>query len=201
MTLLPCTTPGQEDCIQCSGSTGGICTPTEAVLVQLDISSGKATAPGPDPAGSCYQCLLGFGCIDSPSHHFTGLECGDFTGRFKAGNGFMGQKQDICVDTLKCVLGPQGKGCENDVNGVVHCYCGTDGTSHSVTGLYCAAHGSSVNGPCLVPETNGSRFPPTNSSDITLGFTDTSGANPSGIANALVACASSNGCTQCLPGR
>jgi hypothetical protein len=171
------------------------------VFVQLDINSKLAMAAGPDPAGSCYDCLLGLLCIDSPSHHSSGLECQDFTamGPFTAGNGFMGPRTDICVDTLKCSLGAMGNHCEKDVNGVVNCYCGTDGTSGSVTGLFCGAHGSAVNGACLVPQANGFTFAQTDSSDITLNYTDTSGNNPSGIANALVACASSNNCAQCLP--
>jgi hypothetical protein len=188
--------------VQCQGNTGGICTPTEAVFVGIDIATHAVTTPGPDNAPtSCYNCMWRAFCIDSNVLHSANQECGDFPGAFTAGNGFTGQEPDICLATLQCVLGPTGAKCENTPQsiGVVDCYCGTDGTSAPVDALFCGQHPIALNGPCLVPEANGFTFPQTDTYDIMLNYVDTSGLQPSGIANALVTCGQENACTGCFP--
>jgi hypothetical protein len=186
-----CTTAGQANCVSCSGSTGGLCTPTEAPFVQLDINSGAATVAGPDPAGSCYACLLGGSCLDSPTHHVSGVECGDLTGNFTNGGGTSVPAAATCLATLGCVTGV-GAPCALNSNGLSFCYCGTGGGAPTV----CASHGTAANGACFATEAAGFAFTSTDANDILLNFTDTT--EPSGQANNIAACALSNGCNQCL---
>jgi len=124
--LVPCTTAGQTGCVPCSGSTGGICSATEAIFVQMDIDAGTASADG--GGNGCYQCLLQFSCLDWPAHHVTDRECEDLGGvTFSAGNGTSGDSTTLCLDTMSCVAGATGQSCALDTNGPTFCYCGTGG--------------------------------------------------------------------------
>jgi hypothetical protein len=112
---LPCTMGGQTGCVQCDQNTdGGLCTPTEAILLTRDIEKGlykgnlPATAVGPTAdggpdggfgggnAGSCYECMVNGDCIDSTALGYLGLECGDLS---------MPSLIQPCLDTLNCILG------------------------------------------------------------------------------------------------
>lgn len=135
----PCATAPGPNFIQCNQNTSGICTGTEAVIVQRDIDKGLATQSSNVPqAGSCYECLTKTSnqCLDSTVHNFTSFECEDLSGTV----GSLTLTQ-ACLNTLNCIIGsPQagtpGTGgtaatlalpdCSlNSSDGVANCYCGS----------------------------------------------------------------------------
>jgi hypothetical protein len=191
--LAACTTATQTSCVQCQGSAGGVCTPTEALLVQYDITKGYATAAGADSANGCYTCLLDKQGLDDILHAGdTGAECGDVAaeGTFTAQGAAA-----ACLTTLSCILttscataalylGDAGK---NDA--VSDCYCGTSPTSGA-----CTTGGA--NGPCDGQEAAGLGFAESNGLAILENFTTET--LPSGQANFLIQYALSNGCSMCL---
>jgi hypothetical protein len=190
--LLPCTSAGQANCVECQSSPGDTCTTTEALFVQLDINAGAATLPGPSPSTGCYACLVVTGCLDAPKVHQTDLECDDLAGSFTNGAGITGSASTLCLDALECETGPTGAQCALNATGLSYCYCGSAGGAAST----CSARGSSVNGPCVTPLANGYKFHSTDATDILDNFTDTT--EPSGFANAILSCAAGNDCNQCL---
>jgi len=186
--LVPCTTKGQTGCVKCQANDGEqgtspnadqVCTPTEAALVAHDIASGLATAPGPDPDGSCYACAALAGCLDDSQFGDTGHECEDVAGAPGAGE---------CEATIACIL---QSSCAAD--SVSTCYCG----SAPVSGT-CAAVGSSnaANGACKAVEATGLGLAATDGLDVLKSFTSTT--LPAGVANNIFQCAQSNSCTACL---
>jgi hypothetical protein len=175
--ILPCTTAGQTGCVQCQGSTGGICSSTEAALVAKDVAKGKATAAGPDPAGSCYTCLLNGGCLDDVTFGDTGHECGDLGAGLQAN----------CASTLSCIL---GSNCAS--TSVATCYCGTAGVSTTCQGNPAAGP---INGACASQIATGLGFPVTDGTDNTKQLTNTTLA--SGMADQIFVCGLANGCTAC----
>ncbi len=186
--LAPCTTAGQANCVQCQYNNGAegtapnasqLCTPTEAALVQHDITTGQATAAGPDPDSSCYACAALSGCLDDSEFNDQGHECEDLAGASKASE---------CEATLACVL---STGC--GVATISTCYCGTAPVSGT-----CAAAGASnaANGQCKAAEATGLGFASNDGLDILKNFTSTT--LPSGVANNILQCAASNNCTTCL---
>jgi hypothetical protein len=196
-----CTTAGQTNCISCSGQTGGTCSATDAIFVQIDINQGVATTAGADPAGSCYACLLSGSCLDNVPHHVTGRECGDLpsdAGLFTSGAapdggpGVTGTDSALCLANLTCVTGTQGAGCALNTAGITNCYCGSGGGSPT----NCETNGASANGACFSAEVDGFRYAATDGTDIVSNFTDTT--EPSGMANQIYTCAIANSCTSCL---
>ena len=203
--VLPCTTPGQTNCVACDGNTNGVCTPTESLIVQRDIGnskfvtttggSGLAPTPFSTTGGSCYECLNHFLCIDNSSN--TGTECGDLPSGATTFD--KEAPAQACTDLLSCIITNK---CTT-ANPPAQCFCGT------AAGSACLGAGA-ANGPCLQQEINGlgvgscsNTFPaplmctegdPTNSQKA---FTN---ANvPSGMANDLMGCAFSNCQAQCTP--
>jgi len=188
--LAPCTTAGQTNCVQCQYNNGAagtlpnageLCTPTEAALVQHDITTGQATTAGPDPDASCYACAALSGCLDDSEFDDSGHECEDLAGASSASE---------CEATLACVL---SSACGFASGVVSTCYCGTAPVSGS-----CAAAGSSnaANGACKTAEATGLGFAATDGLDILKNFTSTT--LPSGVANNILQCAASNDCNTCL---
>jgi hypothetical protein len=211
--LVPCRTRSQVDaghCVSCQGnaggplSNGGACSPTEAAFVQLDIDQGWITAAGPDSnphanldgggtPGTCYECLAGNYCLNSPPIGITGLECGDLpTTPFTAGNGYVGDPNAICLATLACI---QATRCAEGKysNAYYLCYCGDAGGGVISA---CATTTRGQDGVCLTAETNGFTYVPTNAHDVTGNFGNVS--QPSGMANSIFGCAETNGCPQCV---
>ncbi len=191
--LVPCTSAGQTGCVSCNGSSGGVCTADQAYFVEKDITQGKATAAGPDPAGSCYACLLSNFCIDSPSRHVSGVECGDFAGgSFTNGSGASVNATTVCHTLLEALTTPTGDSCVFGNAGVgndTFCYCGTGGygTGSSAGPTACsAAPASSLNGVDVAAELAGfaSTAPGTN-----LNNYNSDATQPSAVANALAECA------------
>ncbi len=182
--LLPCTTAGQTGCVQCQGSTGGLCTPTEAALVQQDITKGLATAPGADPAAGCYTCVFNAGGLDDVTFHDVGHECGDLPSA----------NQASCTATLSCILANScAWGGSVSGSAVSSCYCGTAPISGT-----CANVGTSnaANGACDNQEAAGLGLAENDGLDILKNFTSTTLA--SGVANNIFQSAISNNCGQCL---
>ncbi len=172
LPLLPCTT-GTSNCVQCGGNTSGLCTPTEAAIVQVDISKGVATAPGADPAG-CYTCLDGNDCLDD-SHGNSGNECGDALS--------FGTSTE-CLATLNCII---GSNCDS-AGAISICYCGTAPASTT-----CASNPSAENGSCaatiaagLFNSTTNMAYATTDGTDILPNLTNNTMA--SGMADQIFQC-------------
>jgi hypothetical protein len=202
--LVPCTSAGQTNCVQCQGNTSNLCTPTEAVIVQFDITQGKVTAPGPDsnggsgPTDTCYDCLFAKGCIDDTVLGDTKHECEDLNGgnssaTFTAGNGHAASYASDCLATLSCIL---STGCATTNGGIDNCYCGSGGGSPTA----CGTSTSGQNGACFTQETNGLTASPNSGSGVLASFTNMS--MPSGVANQIIVCsqgtAPPGACPQCL---
>ncbi len=200
--LSPCTHAGQANCVSCTGSTGGTCTADEAFFVQKDITQNKVTAPvaatGTYPAASCYACLLSHSCVDSPSHHVSGVECGDFTGNFTNGSGASVPAASTCQTLLHDLVDPAKDACLFGNSGVgndTFCYCGTGGygTGSGAGPTTCsAAAAAALNGVDTTDELAGfgSTTPGTN-----LNNYNSDSAEPSAVANAFAECARGGGTT------
>jgi len=170
-------------CVPCLGNrNGGVCTPTEALVVNFDILTNHVTASTPTTkAASCYLCMVAGECLDTTAgtigtapntvtaHNITGAECGD-TGI----DGTTGVTNDSsasvtqCSDALQCVL--TGGGTYSDpstgavlTGGTGECTTGTPGAASSdpsatVGNCYCGANqGSACTssgpiGPCHTNE-------------------------------------------------
>jgi hypothetical protein len=196
-SLVPCTTAGQTNCVQCPGSTDGVCTTTEAIFVNIDITNHAVTSNTPDDnMNGCYQCMLNGSCIDSPSEHQSDLECEDLgTATFTDGTmpTQTGAAATLCDDAISCVVGTTGNGCALNAEGEAFCYCGS-GPGSTIGD--CDSTGSAVNGACLSTLTLGYKYTETDTSDVLPHLTDN--AEPSGKAMAILSCAGTNDCTQCL---
>jgi hypothetical protein len=184
IVLLPCTTAGQTNCVQCQGNAAsGVCTPTEAALVQHDINLGIATVAGPDPAAGCYSCLNSKLALDDNKGD-TGNECED-----PLTTGTAAQ----CEAVISCVLatgsGMAASSCAGAV--VNNCYCGP-----AAPGSTCQTAGSGVNGLCDTQIAAGLGFPVSDNADILKNFTDQSRAG--GIATSIFQAALTNHCNACL---
>jgi hypothetical protein len=192
-SLVPCTTAAQTDCVQCQGSTGNLCSATEAVFVQLDINSGAAVAPGPSPDTGCYECLVGAQCIDVPQEQVKNKECDDLSGNFTDFAGDSALATTLCLATLECEVGPTGNHCASSSDGISYCYCGSGGGPSTA----CLGMGSAVNGACIAPIVAGYPYKATDAADILSNWTTK--ADPSGRANEMLNCGAVNSCSQCLP--
>jgi hypothetical protein len=175
--LAPCTTASQTDCVQCQGSTGGVCTPTEAAFVQYDITQGYATAPGADGPNACYTCLVSKLGLDATTNPLSGsLECGDLTGTGDTGSA-------DCLATVNCII---GSSCASVATNA--CYCGTQAVSGA-----CSTAGG--NGVCAAQEAAGLGLSVTSGQAILEAYGSTTLS--SGVANNIFQAALSNGCTMC----
>jgi hypothetical protein len=174
--LSACTTAGQPNCVACNnGSANGLCTATEAAIVNRDISKGYITAAVAAPNGptnGCYACLEGASALDDSSD--VGQECGDTTNATE------------CLATLGCILSTQ---CASAAVNV--CYCGTAPVSTT-----CNVDGTgAANGVCDTAIAAGFGVPVTSGHTILSEFTVKT--SPSGGADAIAQRAISNGCNQC----
>ncbi len=176
--IQPCTAAGQTGCVQCQGNSNGVCSATEALLVAQDVKKGLATAAGPDPASSCYSCLLNGGCLDDTTFMDTGHECGDLPAA----------QQSACSGVISCIL---GSSCASAA--VSTCYCGTAPVGGSCQGNPAAGP---INGACDTQIAAGLGFPVTDGTDNTKNLTDTT--RPAGMADQIFQCAHSNNCAACL---
>jgi hypothetical protein len=185
-SLVPCTTAGQTNCVQCNGWSDGVCTPTEAIVVQFDIDHGHVTAPGPEPfnpqsgftMNPCYTCLLNQACLDDTVFADMGWECGDplTTGTTAE-----------CLTTLNCLMTTK---CAAEA--VSTCFCGTAPVAGTCQGNPAAGP---INGACASQIAAGIGFAETDGTDITKNLTDLTRA--SGKADRILQCAQSNKCMYC----
>lgn len=169
---VPCTTAGQTGCVPCSGNASGLCSATEALLVQHDIAAGHAATT------DCYSCLLNAGCIDDTQFSDTGHECDDLSGTFGSAS-----SSSECLSTVSCVL---GSSCAS--SDVSICYCGA-----ANAGSACQT-AASPNGACVAQEVTGLGV--SDNASVLKDYIDTT--RPSGMANQLFACAKSFSCAACL---
>jgi hypothetical protein len=165
----PCMYAGEVGCVACTGSPGGVCTPTEMTFVQHD------------PSGGCYACLLSAGCLDDPEAGITGNECDDLTGDATSGPTTGAWKPSLCRDTIACILGTS---CAAPL--ATTCYCGSAAAPCDAPGV--------ANGVCLIQETSG--LETTDPQTVTSSFDSKSLA--AGVANAIFACAANAHCSTCL---
>ncbi|HEY2509783.1 MAG TPA: hypothetical protein VGI39_02975 [Polyangiaceae bacterium] len=169
---VPCTAAGQTGCIPCSGNASGLCSATQALLIQHDIAAGHATTT------DCYSCLLNAGCIDDTQFSDTGHECDDLAGSFGGAS-----SSSLCLSTLGCVL---GSSCASSDISVCYCGAGNAGTACQTA--------ASPNGACFTAEVTGLGV--SDNASVLKDLTDTT--RPSGMANQIFACAESYGCAACL---
>jgi hypothetical protein len=209
--LVPCTTPGQTNCIHCDGNAmhGNVCTPTEALIVERDVAKGFISGNVPDMATSCYECLVTSACIDDDIGPDTGSECGDLTGTVGAGAQASETKAQACLNTLACVLGAPSQGgyafpggfvsCGNSpTDGIANCYCGS---AFATTAACSGATGSTVNGVCETAMLDGFGFTTATAPSSVIGAITTKSSG-SGMADAILKCAGTNSttpaCTMCF---
>jgi HYDIN/CFA65/VesB-like, Ig-like domain len=193
-TAAPCAASGPNS-VQCSGSNGSLCTPTEALIVARDISKGNL-ANGQLTNASCYACLIAATCIDDNVGD-TGNECGDLAGTVGSGARAAEAKTDACLNTLSCILPPTtAASCALEPSdGISNCYCG----SAFPTIAECnGATGSTVNGVCVGVEIDGFGETATTAPSTILGKIAAK-ASGSGMANAILKCAGTNTTTPACP--
>jgi hypothetical protein len=194
-TAKACTT-NTTNCVQCTGSNGGLCTPTEAAIVNQDISAGNASLAGGLGPNSCYSCLVLNSCIDDNGGDVN-KECEDNTGSAAYTGGTTVAE---CESVLSCILGSAGNPanpaneCAN--NGVSGCYCGTDPAAACGSGSATSPVTAGVNGACASQIATGLGFPLGDGQDIGKSLTVKTLA--AGRAASIFACATSNGCSSCL---
>jgi hypothetical protein len=205
--LVPCATPGQSNCVKCSGNTahGGACTATEAVMVQRDIAKNYISG-GQLSADSCYACLFTAGCIDDDKNNDVGQECGDLSGTVGTGAKASETQVQACLDTLSCIFNSdcQNAAAQNAAatDGIGNCFCGPN----QPTSTACAAAptisggpaSSAPNGACAAIELDG--FGDTTSTSNTTVLSNfTTNTTGSGMANNIFGCAGSNTGTFACP--
>jgi hypothetical protein len=177
--LAPCTTAGQTNCVKCDGNASGLCTPTEATIVQHDIAKGVTTAAGAPPADSCYECLMNGSCINDTVFGDVGHECEDPLSTFGTAT--------LCEATLGCIF---NTACAS--TSVATCYCGTAGVATACQGN--PAPGP-INGACASTIAAGLGFATTDGTDNTAKLENV--AYASGRADQIFQCGLANSCTKC----
>jgi len=191
LPLLPCSAPGStygsgsgtNNCIKCQGNTSGLCTQTEALFVQRDISAAVATTPGNDPAAGCYSCLLGKSCLDDNTFSDTNHECGDL-----GGSGITTGTTAQCISTVSCILGNNCAAAAVNI-----CYCGSAPSSSTCNAV---GSGNAANGSCDSQIATGTGFAQNDGHDILVNLENP--AYAAGMADNIFQCALSNSCyTQC----
>ncbi len=203
--LVPCTAAGQLNCVKCQGSTGGICTATEALVVQHDIDKNGVAAAGNSPSTSCYACLQGAGCLDDmPSIGDVNHECGDSV---IVHGGTVGTLAQECLNVVSCIFGSDNPAtdplasastdvgystgnCSSTVTAT--CYCGTAAVAGN-----CGGTASAANGVCSGAIAAGSGFPVADGTD-NLGHFAPDSTYASGMATQVFKCAVNSSCSTCL---
>jgi len=200
-----CTGPNTPaGCLPCGGNASGVCTLTEALVLNYDIAkNGFTTTSATTKAASCYYCMVASACLDSaPKNSIlgiktqgrTGLECEDpLTATNVAAN-----DPAECRDVLGCVL--TSNHCSTstpamastDPNASVSdCYCGT----HLGSACTAPAPSGGPNGACKTNEeiAIGSKDP----TIVLANFTDGT-KSPGGVGNEILNCALTAACDICF---
>jgi hypothetical protein len=147
---VPCTASGQTNCVECfaTAAGNGVCTGTEALVVQRDIAKGYLTAGQLDPNQSCYACLANSNYL--PPYR----QCESLTGTVGAGAQAAESKTQACLTTLSCVLGVAAGTFTSCANapypglGISNCYCGSNYPSLSACNGASGVTSPPVNGAC-----------------------------------------------------
>jgi hypothetical protein len=154
-------------------NAGAPCTPTEELTLRK--------------SADCYTCLVDNGCLDDARLIDTGHECGDLVGTATRGAKTGTARSTLCLAVLECIL---SSNCATD--DVEVCYCGSLGPA-----IGCSTGKSGADGPCMPEEVDALEHvwtdPP---NEVIRSFFNLNlGA---GMANQILACASSNHCERCL---
>jgi hypothetical protein len=182
--LQPCTTTNPTHCVKCQGNTNNLCTQTEAVLVAHDIAKGIATAPGNDPDGGCYTCLVANSSIDTTV--ISGKECED--------QGIHHGTPTECRAALSCMLDSHSQ-CAQSGGDPTACYCG--GSATCSTSATCNANPSNANGDCAQQIAQGMGFSVSDGTDVCNNWFITPDYAAS-TAMVIMTNAGSFNCTACL---
>lgn len=194
-TVAPCSASGPNSA-KCSGSPNGVCTPTQAIVMNYDIAH-NGQGPGAPIALGCYMCMITNACLDADGTTntlgtaVTNAECGDPDVPPPANPPFASRNVSAtntakCIDAFTCLLTGNG-GAEPHCTttapsppSISNCFCGTN------RGSTCIASPSAPNGICAAREV------------IDLGTTDPTTAlshyvdttySPGGVGNAILNCA------------
>ncbi|HEY2511516.1 MAG TPA: hypothetical protein VGI39_11695 [Polyangiaceae bacterium] len=178
--LAPCTSAGQANCVACSGSAGGLCSATQALFVQKDITGGQVTGTTLS-AGSCYSCLLNAGCLDDVTFNDQGNECSDVPATSPVDAGSSTEAQ-LCLNTISCVVGSQCASSDVSI-----CFCGPTNAGNA------CQTAANPNGACFNQEVTG--LGTSVNATVLKNYTDKT--RPAGMANQIFACAEVNSCAAC----
>ena len=211
-TQAPC----GNNCVPCWGSsTTGVCTPTEALVINYDILKNALTATAPpSKATSCYYCMIAGICLDSLpkesvevdgvkviTENAQGLECGD---PMTADN-IAAMNPGQCLDALSCTLTGNGSNvtcttstpdmASTDPNATVgNCYCGAN------MGADCINPSLGPIGVCKANEATDVSAYVGGASDVTDTLADFTAPNlsPGGVGNQVLNCALTANCNACF---
>jgi hypothetical protein len=161
-----------------------------------------------DRTFTCTKCLFQSGCLDAPSKSVKGKECEDLTGSGALQNGTTATQTQLCLDTLACELAQSTDAFNSPVPPATPgnplstaatcansgfpdpCFCGMiSSTAQCLTRMH-------NTGTCEMTESEGLGFADTDAKDVLAHYGDAS--KPSGLANTILACATTNACTSCL---
>jgi len=217
-------------CVPCLGNrNGGVCTTTEAAVLNFDIVVNGVTAATPTTkAGSCYYCMVAGECLDSAAkssvngvvtHDVTGAECGD-TGSDSATqtSNDSSASASQCLDALQCVL--TGGGTFSDpstgatlTGGLGECTTGTAGAAStdpnaSIGNCYCGANAGAACisagpiGPCHTNIATDVSAYVGGATDYTDTLSDLTAQNlsPGGVGIQVLNCALTSNCNICFSG-
>jgi hypothetical protein len=202
--VVACTGPNTPaGCLPCKGNASGVCTPTEAIVLNYDIAKNNFNASAPTTAAaSCYYCLVAKACLDSAAKHSvagvttqgkSGLECEDPLSATNVAANNAAQ----CRDTLACTLisnhcsTPTAGDTMDPNDSVSNCYCG----SHLGAACTQAPPSGGPNGVCKAnQETDLGVTDPTT---ILANFVDGS-KSPGAVGNEILNCALTASCGTCF---
>ncbi|MDP9002656.1 MAG: hypothetical protein M3O46_21410 [Myxococcota bacterium] len=193
-TTAPCAASGANSA-QCVGSPGGVCTPTQAIIMNYDIAHNGQGA-GAAVAIGCYRCMVDNACLDADGTTntlgtaVTNAECGDPDPASPnppfASRNVSATNVPHCIDALSCLLTgnagavPHCTTTPPSPASVSNCFCGSN------RGSACIASPSAPVGTCASKE-----FTDLGTTDPTTAlshYTDTT-FSPGGVGNAILNCA------------
>jgi hypothetical protein len=201
----PCTAPNTPaGCLPCAGNANGACTPTQALVLNYDITkNGFTGTSSATEVASCYYCMVASACLDSaPKNSIpgvrtqgrTGLECEDPL----SVTNVAANNPAICRDVLSCTL--TSNHCSTSAPGmastdpnasVSDCYCGT----HLGASCTAPAPSGGPNGACKTNEETG--VGSTDPTTVLANFTDGT-KSPGGVGNQILNCALTAACNICF---
>jgi len=201
---VACTGPNTPaGCLPCKGNANGVCTPTEALVLNYDIAQNNFASSSPTTlAASCYYCLVARACLNSAPKHSvfgvttqgkSGLECEDALSATNVAANNAAQCRDALVCTLTsnhCSTPTAGD--TNDPNASVsNCYCG----SHLGAACTQAPPSGGPNGVCKTSEETDLVL--TDPTAILANFVDGT-KSPGAVGNEILNCGLTASCGMCF---